>query len=86
MKTSHDGGPAFPIPLNLGESWSKEAGGDPNGMTLRDYFAAKVLAGFLANQHQDYAPLIDDKVPMLAKEAYRLADAMLAARERKEDA
>ena len=85
MSASHDGGPAFPIPGIIGT--------DGNfielpvqGMTLRDYFAAKVLAGFLANQHQDYAPLIDDKVPMLAKEAYRLADAMLAARERKEDA
>ncbi|MDT6922743.1 hypothetical protein [Pseudomonas atacamensis] len=42
-------------------------------MTLRDYFAAKALQGMLAGDRDwsvDYAP----------KEAYRFADAMLAAR------
>ena len=81
MNTPHDGGPAFPIPLNLGESWSKEAGGDPNGMSLRDYFAAAALQGILAKPEL-YRP----SHAKAAGYAFSQADAMLAARERKEDA
>jgi hypothetical protein len=78
MSKENDGGPAFPTKnaMQTGPTEWRYV-----GMTLRDYFAAKALSGFLANPDQDYAPLIDDKVPMLAREAYRLADAMLAARE-----
>ena len=42
---------------------------DPTGMTLRDYFAAAALQGLLTQSRV-----------VSAKEAYRLADAMLAAR------
>jgi len=72
MSKENDGGPAFP---------RDHAHEGHNGMSLRDYFAAKALSGFLANPQQDYAPLITGKLKMLAEEAYRLADAMLAARE-----
>ncbi|MEL6237050.1 MAG: hypothetical protein AAFO57_00275 [Pseudomonadota bacterium] len=65
--------PAFPVPgLQHDE--------DFNGMTLRDYFAAKALQGFCANSHHsvlDGADFFSDA----AREAYQLADAMLAARE-----
>ena len=43
------------------------------GMTMRDYFAAKALAGILASNDE-----IDPGAA--AKISYRFADAMLAAR------
>ena len=48
------------------------------GMTLRDYFAAKAIQGFLAYAaHKGiYAPPDDE----LASASYQLADAMLKAR------
>ena len=66
-----DGGAAFPV------HYCSE------GMTLRDYFAGQALAGICA-------PLYDDESPTIwnhrefAKGAYMFADAMLAARDRKE--
>jgi len=57
---------AFPIP-----GWKDDA--DFNGMTLRDYFAAKAMQVFLANTETSFAAD--------AKNAYAMADAMLAARE-----
>ena len=50
------------------------------GMTLRDYFAGQALAGTLADPNFNMPPA------QLAELAYMEADAMLAARERKEDA
>ena len=44
------------------------------GMTLRDYFAAKALQGLLSNRNAEAA--IDE----FAKKSYRMADAMLKAR------
>jgi hypothetical protein len=69
MSNTNTGGPAFPTHLNLTQ-----------GMTLRDYFAAKVLQGLLA----DPEPFEDcgEGLPMAyAYEAYVYADAMLRARE-----
>ena len=45
-------------------------------MTLRDYFAAKALQGICAS-----GPSSQWSNQMLAREAYQLADAMLAQRE-----
>jgi len=50
--------------------------GFSSGMTLRDYFAGQVMAGMAAN---------DASAQDRALWAYEMADAMLAARERKED-
>ncbi len=65
--------PAFP---NEGfNGW-----GEPfQGMTLRDYFAAKALQGFIAYATAKgiYVPPDDE----LASASYQLADAMLKARE-----
>ena len=44
-------------------------------MTLRDYFAAKAMQGFLATGKSDY---LDEHI---ALDAYNLADAMLKQRE-----
>lgn len=68
------GGPAFPV------QYSNEADGPtvmPHvGMTLRDYFAAKAMQGFLTTEDAStYGPEV------WAMEAYRMADAMLKARE-----
>ena len=48
-----------------------------NGMTLRDYFAAKAMQGFMANKSNPmhFQPEAD------ASWAYSIADAMLKARE-----
>ena len=46
------------------------------GMTLRDYFAAKVMQGICASD-----PVSAMTNERIAKESYDLADAMLKARE-----
>ncbi|HEF4739575.1 TPA: hypothetical protein SAO12_005171 [Burkholderia multivorans] len=48
------------------------------GMTLRDYFAAKVLQGTLADSNVTLEKAGDSDI--LAKASYRIADAMLRAR------
>lgn len=67
------GGPAFPS-----SSWDRDGEflGDNHGMSLRDYFAAKALQGFLANKSNPtrFNPGGD------AEYVYRIADAMLAER------
>jgi hypothetical protein len=65
------GGPAFP-----GLHPSSECRYKEDGMTLRDYFAAKAMQGFMANKSNPmhYQPETD------AQWAYMIADAMLKAR------
>jgi hypothetical protein len=46
-----------------------------DGISLRDYFAAKAMQGLLTNFKYDY----DENG--YAQSAYKIADAMLAARE-----
>ena len=46
-----------------------------DGMTLRDYFAAAIMQGLMSSQCQ-----ADDPYPIYA---YRIADAMLKARDAK---
>lgn len=67
---SHQGGPAFPstVESNTGTMFFV-------GMTVRDYFAAAAFQGLLA----DGAGGSDAD---LASIAFRLADAMMAERER----
>lgn len=71
MAEKTDGGQAFPIPAVPGPNgYDAEA-----GMTLRDYFAAKVLQGVCS--HADTWGLPNDK---LVEQAYLLADLMLKER------
>lgn len=68
--------PAFPVTLPSGESYQGHLPHD--GMTLRDYFAAKAIHGTMAamdSGERNYTP-----PKTIAESAYRLADAMLAAR------
>jgi hypothetical protein len=80
MSNTNTGGPAFPVPLNPGQSWQGMAPCD--GMTMRDYFAAKAMHGFITNIDKRRSDLID--VPQLAKSSYSIADAMLKARDNQE--
>jgi hypothetical protein len=65
MSNTDTGGPAFPVP-GLHEN------NDYDGMTLRDYFAAKAMSSIL--------PLCKT-YPYAAQECYAIADAMLKARQ-----
>lgn len=67
MSDKNDGGPAFP------SSNTPETGYFAEGMTLRDYFAAKAMQSFLAQRAFPW----DIEIPATA---YRIADAMLKAR------
>ena len=72
MSEKDTGGPAFPGPYadeqgNIEVLWKQQ------GMTLRDYFAAKALQGMSAE--------IDDEV-RAARWCYEMADAMLEARKK----
>ena len=60
--TQETGGPAFPFGTAF------------QGMTLRDYFAAKALAGFCAGLEAE------DDIAELPRLCCDLADAMLEAR------
>lgn len=60
------GGPAFPFPVLHGR-------GAPEGMALRDYFAAKAMQALIEKYECELAIEI-------AQEAYDYADAMLEAR------
>jgi hypothetical protein len=89
MSNTNTGGPAFPTTKPL-ESW-----GDPNqGMTLRDYFAAKATGEDIKNYMQDDGNLISGtdtlgrpwerrEIIYFTREQakYRYADAMLKARD-----
>ena len=69
-ENSRDCDPAFPTTAEHGPNC-----GEPS-MTLRDYFAAKAMQGFLTAKYAStYRPEV------WVKEAYAMADAMLKARE-----
>jgi hypothetical protein len=90
MPSKIHGGPAFPAPAEQlmrdpnGEMISASAFGyhQQEGMTLRDYFAAKAIQSIYArlggsssagNNH-------DGLLTHMAEDAYAMADAMLTAR------
>lgn len=89
MTTTNDGGPAFPV--SEGGYWA-----DPqtckqwvpyNGMSLRDYFAAKAMASAMVNA--SFPGFLDPETPKETMDAldkacvgfYRIADSMLKARD-----
>jgi hypothetical protein len=83
MKTTNDGGPAFPAqPIHHfpdGITMSQNQG----GMTLRDYFAGQALAGICVPAQLTDGPITDWEFDKIAPVAWKAADAMLAAREGK---
>jgi hypothetical protein len=83
MGEKNTGGPAYP-------SQELSAGGLPTrmlyeGMTLRDYFAGEALAGMWLNivwvAADVYNAPRDDQINLAARQAYKIADAMIKERE-----
>lgn len=72
MSEIDDGGTAFPCHTNPMPGKLANA---PQGMTLRDYFAAAALQGFLANPGNEFVKFYE-----IASDAYKMSDAMIAAR------
>lgn len=88
MSAKDNGGPAFPA-LDLGEQDFGQRGAYP-GMTLRDYFAAKALAALITEPPwgegsqaitSRLSDATGDEAMNYANVAYKIADAMLKARE-----
>lgn len=87
---TNDGGAAFPLMPPLDPGTGSSASGYPypeHGMSLRDYFAAKAMAGMLASELvMRYSDDVLKATPSvtraewLAQQSYGFADAMLAAR------
>lgn len=77
-----NGGPAFPredYQANGHDRGFEKLGQE--GMTLRDYFAAKAMQGWLASYGpSDKHPALNDSSDALAVISYQIADAMLEAR------
>ncbi|MER1935816.1 hypothetical protein [Proteus terrae] len=71
--TDKTGGAAFPVAYNSETQDAKF------GMTLRDYLAAKAMQGILANPAQ-LDNVNDKSAEWVARDAYRVADAMLKTR------
>lgn len=78
MSKTNTGGPAFPVLIDRRH--------DPDfdyeiGMTLRDYFAAKALSSMLAPNPVTGQFALVPEFEYCATNAYKMADAMLKARE-----
>jgi hypothetical protein len=71
MNNTNTGGPAFPQSDRVVTALSIS---NSQGMTLRDYFAAKAMQGMMHDVSQPVGEVI-------AEWAYQVADAMLKARE-----
>jgi hypothetical protein len=90
----NDGGPAFPQPMIdhpvHGPLSPESIASNCCGMSLRDVFAVAALQGIISNQQ--LLVNLDGMVPqkgtrhVAAYFAYACADAMIEARERKEEA
>ena len=94
----NDGGAAFPRPVSFSEEGGTHRG--TLGMTLRDYFAGQALTQLIKREIREmrkdqvrmdcFGDDESEEIPFhtshIASESYAIADAMLAARERKEDA
>jgi len=65
MNKIETGGPAFPC-------WE---GNETEGMTLRDYFAAKAMQAYFARENEGEWSMQES-----AAESYRMAEAMIKAR------
>lgn len=72
---SKDGGPAFPHFRTQPDGLVQVL--PQGGMTLRDYFAAKALQGFVASPEY-----VDASIDDVVADCYSYADAMLKAREK----
>lgn len=85
MSAQNNGGPAFPMIRDMrhNSDWDHE-----EGMTLRDYFAAKAMQAIITklpvvDREGEFGSPVEDKIKYnadIANSAYWIADAMLAER------
>lgn len=73
MEDKNTGGPAFPQPTNINLFYS--------GMTLRDYFAANAMQAIMGSDRYIGVVGVNNYAQNASKDAYRMADAMLKARD-----
>ena len=80
MSDTNTGGPAFPFPAYTYPIGEINHGED--GMTLRDYFAAKAMQGLMGRSWADAKGKFPENLhDVWATAAYQMADAMLKARD-----
>jgi hypothetical protein len=77
-----DGGPAFPLAASTGDP--RDGTYCQNGMSLRDWFAGQALAGMMGSHALPDHPQYWDWLSGVAVTPYRIADKMLAEREKEE--
>ena len=83
----NDGGPAFPCKserklIDSGPGWQSFGEFEPvgiSGMSLRDYFAALAMQSIISGSYPKTMNLTKE---IFAESSYRMADAMLAEREK----
>ena len=77
MSNANTGGPAFPHHFQAGRDMVHEC----EGMTLRDYFAAKAMQGLMGRSWADTSGKFPENLhDVWATAAYQMADAMLKVR------
>ena len=84
MSTIDDGGPVFPVFIAAGGASVDDVkrvvdAAGAVGLSVRDYFAAKAMAGLMANT-RFFEDVGGTDSARTARLAYLTADAMLAAR------
>jgi hypothetical protein len=80
MNNTNTGGPAFPGPY-ANESGNIEVLWKQQGMTLRDYFAAKAMQADMSTYSEDLIYESSEWFKARAEKWYGVADAMLKARQ-----
>ena len=70
---------AFPIPSDSHAEYVAKKGEDPDGMDLRDYFAAKAMQSIVSALTTPTGLSNADEFGV-SKAAYKVADAMMQAR------
>jgi len=85
---NNSGGPAFPVPgVQLEDEYGrKETIGPRQGVSLRDYFAARAMQGMISDRANvaRFQELADEgsftAETLMAIAAYQMADEMIAVR------
>ena len=78
MSNKDTGGPAFPVHPDMAAPLGCVPSSSDAGMSLRDYFAAKAMQSLITAPN--VRPMIEDGE--VSWWAYKMADAMLKAREK----
>ena len=81
-ENKNNGGSAFPFSVDVDGTKAINI-----GLSIRDYFAAKAMQGFLANnvtveQILRYSPIDEKACDTYSDFAYEIADSMLSRREK----